>query len=327
MQRRFFLATCAVASILVGCNQAGSGPSQTAGNKEQKVLAMIPKGLTHVFWQTVHAGADRAGKEFGYTIKWDAAQKESDTSGQIAVVENAIASKVSGILVAPLDKNALVNVIKKAKEANIPLVMFDSGADIADDQYVSFAATDNKKGGQLAAERLIKSGITTGKVGIIQLAANAASVNDRENGFEAYLKKNAPGITIVRSNYGQSDRAKSQQVTEDLLTKEPSIVALYAPAEPTILGAFQAVKNRNLIGKIKLIGFDITPPLDASVGKGEIDALVLQNPENMGYEAVKAMHEHLTGKSPAKIIDTGVVVMTKENMDSPEVKSLRPVSK
>jgi ribose transport system substrate-binding protein len=330
MRRRLFLASCAAAALIAGCTPAGDAGktgADSAAKPGQKTFAMIPKGLTHVFWQTVHAGGDRGGKEFGYNIKWDGAQKESDTSGQIAVVENAIAAKVDGILLAPLDKSALSNVIKKAKEANIPVVLFDSAADVPEDSYVSFTATDNRKGGELAAERLIKSGVTSGKVGMIMMAANAASVNDRENGFEEYLKKNAPGIKIVKSNFGMSDRAKSQQVTEDLLTKDPDVVAIYAPAEPTIVGAFQAVKNRNLLGKIKLIGFDITPQLDEAVVKGEIDALVLQNPENMGYSAVKAMHEHLTGKSPAKSIDTGSVVMTKENAETPEVKALRPAAK
>ena len=111
------------------------------------------------------------------------------------------------------------------------------------------------------------------------------------------------------------------------MTKDPDVVAIYAPAEPTIVGALQAVKNRNLLGKIKLIGFDITTQLDEAVVKGDIDALILQNPENMGYAAVKAMHEHLTGKSPAKTIDTGCVVMTKENAETPEVKALRPAAK
>jgi ribose transport system substrate-binding protein len=300
---------------------AVASPGTTASSKI--TVAVIPKGLTHVFWQSVKAGAEKAGGEFNATIKWDGPQKENDTAGQITVVENAITSKVDGIVLAPLDKAALVNVIKKAKTANIPLTVFDSAADT--DEYVSFVATDNKKGGVLAAERLGQLVGGKGTVALIPLMANSASTMDREAGFEETMKAKFPNIKVVRSNYGMSDRATSLKVTEDVLTANPDIVGIFGSNESSTVGALQALKNRSLIGKVKLVGFDSTPQLEEAITKGDLDSVVIQNPFKMGYEGVKTIVDLKAGKTPEKDIDTGVVLMTKENMETPDVKAVRGV--
>jgi ribose transport system substrate-binding protein len=300
---------------------AGASPATGAGGSGTKpVIAVIPKGLTHVFWQACKAGAEKAGAETGVLIKWDGPQKESDTAGQIAVVENAITAKVDGIVLAPLDKAALVGVIKKAKEANIPLTVFDSAADT--EEYVSFVATDNKKGGVMAAERMGEILGGKGKVAIIPVFPNSASTGERESGFEETIKAKFPGMTVVRSNYGNSDRAQSLKVTEDVLSAHPDIVGIFGPNESSIVGALQACKNRNLIGKVKLVGFDSTKALVDALAKGDLDSLVVQNPFKMGYEGVKTIVDLKAGKPPEKRIDTGVVLATKENMGKPDVAEL-----
>lgn len=296
----------------------GASPATTSGKK--LTVAVIPKGLTHVFWQSVKAGAEKAGGEMNVEIKWDGPQKESDTAGQIAVVENSITAKVDGILLAPLDKAALVGVIKKAKEANIPLTIFDSAADTQD--YVSFVATDNKKGGEMAAERMGQLLGGKGKVALIPVFPNSASTGDRESGFEETIKAKFPGITVVRSNYGNSDRVQSLKVTEDVLSANPDIVGIFGPNESSTVGALQACKTRNLLGKIKLVGFDSTKALVDALTKGDIDSLVVQNPFKMGYEGVKTIVDIKAGKTPEKRIDTGVMLATKENMTKPEVAEL-----
>lgn len=299
---------------------AASAAAGTGTSGKALTIAVIPKGLTHVFWQSVKAGAEKAGQENGATIKWDGPQKESDTAGQIGVVENAITGKVDAIVLAPLDKAALVGVIGKAKAANIPVTIFDSAADTED--YVSFVATDNKKGGAMAAERLGKLVGGKGKVAMIPVQPNSASTGDRESGFEETMKAKFPGITVVRSNYGMSDRSLSLKVTEDVLTANPDIIGIFGSNEPSAVGALQALKNRNLIGKVKLVGFDHTKQLESSLDKGELDSLVLQNPYKMGYEAVKTIIDLKSGKTPEKRIDTGVVLMTKENKDTPDVRAV-----
>lgn len=301
-------------------NKATSSSPEANGGKKL-TIAVIPKGLTHVFWQSCKAGAEKAGQEMNADIKWDGPQKESDTAGQISVVENAITGKVDGIVLAPLDKAALVGVIGKAKAANIPLTVFDSAADTQD--YVSFVATDNKKGGALAAERLGKLVNGKGTVALIPLMANSASTLDRESGFEDTIKAKYPGITLVRSNYGMSDRAVALKVTEDVLTAHPDIIAVFASNESSTVGALQALKNRNLIGKVKLVGFDATKQLEDALDKGDLDSVVIQNPFKMGYEGVKTIVDMKAGKTPEKRVDTGVALLTKDNKDTPEMKAFR----
>jgi ribose transport system substrate-binding protein len=304
-------------------NPGTASPAATTTGGPQITVAVIPKGLTHVFWQSVKAGAEKAGQEFNVKINWVGPQKESDTAQQIQVVENAITSKVDGIVLAPLDKAALVNVIKKSKEAKIPLTIFDSAADT--EEYVSFVATDNKKGGVMAAERLGELVGGKGKVALIPLMANSASTLDRESGFEETMKAKFPNIKVVRSNYGMSDRATSLKVTEDVLTANPDIVGIFGSNESSTVGALQALKNRGLIGKVKLVGFDSTKQLEEAITKGDLDSVVIQNPFKMGYEGVKTIVDLKAGKTPEKRIDTGVVLMTKENMNTPEVKAVRGV--
>lgn len=336
-RRRFLplISLFASLALLGGCtdNKAASDATPVSGTTaattpapggdaagKKLTIAVIPKGLTHVFWQSVKAGAEKAGKEFNVDIRWDGPQKESDTSGQIAVVENQITAKVDGIVLAPLDKKALVGVIKKSKEAGIPLTVFDSAADT--EEFVSYVATDNIKGGVLAAERMGKLLDGKGKVAVIPVFPNSASTGDREKGFEDTIKAKFPGITVIRSNYGNSDRTQSLKVSEDVLAAHPDIVGIFGPNETSIVGAYQACKNRNLIGKVKLVGFDSTKQLVDALDKGDINSLVVQNPVKMGYEGVKTIVDLKAGKTPEKRIDTGVVLATKENMKEPDVAEL-----
>jgi ribose transport system substrate-binding protein len=334
---RFASVICLALSLCAaGCNDAAQKTADTAtpatsasttdkpatdASGKKMTVAVIPKGLTHVFWQSVKSGAEKAGEEMNVTIRWDGPQKESDTASQIGVVENAINSKVDGIVLAPLDKAALVGVIGKAKAAGIPLTIFDSAAQTED--YISFVATDNKKGGAIAAERMGQILGGKGKVALIPLAPNSASTGDRESGFEETIKAKFPGITVIRSNYGNSDRAQSLKVTEDVLTANSDIVGIFGSNESSTVGALQAMRNRNLLGKIKLIGFDSTKQLESALEKGEIDSLVVQNPFKMGYEGVKTIVDMKSGKTPEKRIDTGVGLMTKDNLDTPEIAALR----
>ena len=325
-RRTLLLASASLTALwLSGCpapSQPATGlPAPSPGAK--KTIAVIPKDLTHIYWQSVRKGADNAGSELSVNIKWDGAQKESDTSGQIAIVENAINQKVDGIALAPLDKAALVGVIQKASAAKIPLTIFDSAADVKEDVYVSYVATDNKKGGVLAAERLGQLTGGKGKVGLIPNMANSASTLEREAGFTETLKAKYPGITVVQAGYTDSDASKAIRVAEDLLAANPDLVGVFGSCEPCAVGALQAVKNKNLVGKIKIVGFDNTKQMDDAVSRGEMDSLVVQNPAKMGYEAVKSLVESAGGKKVEKRIDTGCVLLSKENMEKPEMAEFR----
>jgi ribose transport system substrate-binding protein len=156
---------------------------------------------------------------------------------------------------------------------------------------------------------------------MVPVQANSQSTEDREKGFTETLKK-APGLKLVRSQYGQSDRTVSMNAAQDMLTANPDMVAIFGPNESSAVGSLSAVRNRNLIGKVKIVGFDSAPVLVQALKNGDIDSLVVQNPYMMGYEGVKAIVDKTKGKSVQPRVDTGVSLVTKANMDAPENQDL-----
>lgn len=285
-----------------------------------KVIAVVPKGQAHVFWQSVHAGAAAAGREFGVTIEWNGPASETEYSKQVEIVENYLSRRVDGVLLAPTDRKALVGVIEKAKRMNVPVTIFDSGADT--ESYVSFVATDNYAGGQMAARRMGELLKGKGVVAIIAVAPGSASTLDREKGFQDTLAKEHPGIRVADLQYGMSDRARSLAVAEDLLTAQPGLTGIFASNESSTVGASQALKARNLAGKIQLVGFDSSTSLVEDLKAGVIDSLVVQNPYRMGYEGVKTLVDHLAGRVPPRRIDSGAVLVKRDELDKPEIQKL-----
>ncbi len=295
-------------------------PGLSCRSKGQKVIAVVPKGQAHIFWQTIHAGAAAAARDFGVEILWNGPATETEYSKQIEIVESCIARRVDGIVLAPTERVALVSVIERARREGIPVTIFDSGADT--ESYVSFVATDNYAGGQMAARRLGQLLGGKGKVAIIAVVPGSASTTDRERGFQHTIQKEFPGVRVAALQYGMSDRARSLAVSEDILTAHPDLDGIFASNESSAVGAAQALKSRGLSGKVRLVGFDSSPSLVDDLKGGTIDSLVVQNPYRMGYEAVKTIVEYLEQKTPPRRIDSGAVLVTRENMHTPEVQKL-----
>jgi len=304
--------------LLTAVLAAGCG--RQAGSSKLKV-AVIPKGTSHVFWQSVHAGAVKAAKEFDVEILWDGPATEGERSEQITIVEDMITRQVDGVVLAPLDDKALVPVIERAKREGVPLTIFDSAAQT--DAYVSFVATDNYKGGVEGARamgKLLKDG--KGKIAMVKYSPGSASTTKRENGFADTIKKEFPGIQIVEAQYSGTTVTDSLRVAGDILTKNPNLDGVFACNESTAVGTVQAIKGRGLAGKIKMVGFDCSPQLQTALTEKVLDALVVQNPFKMGYEGVKTIVDLKNGKTPPKRIDTGVTLVTRENLDTPEIQEL-----
>jgi ribose transport system substrate-binding protein len=304
-------------SLLVAsaCQRAGGG-----GGGSKRVIAVIPKGVAHFFWQSVHAGAEAAAKESNVEVVWKGPAQETDYSGQINIVEDAINRRVDGIVLAPTHRDSLVPVVERAQRDGIPVAIFDSG--IGTDKYVSYVATDNRQGGAQAAERLASKLGGKGRVAILGVKAGSVSTDEREQGFQETIKQKYPGIEIVAFQYGESDRARSLDRAADILTAHPDLDAFFASNESSTVGAVQAIKQKGLAGKVVLVGFDSSPNLVEDLKAGAIDSLVLQNPYKMGYEAVKAMVAKLDGQSPPRQVDTGVKLLTKDNLETPEMQQL-----
>jgi ribose transport system substrate-binding protein len=289
-------------------------------------IAVIPKGTTHTFWQSIRAGAERAGKELGVTVIWRGPLREDDRDSQVSEVEGFVSRGVSGIVLAPLDEAALVQPVNEAVNRKIPVVIFDSG--LKGDNYVSFVATDNIKGGKLGGDRLAESLGGKGKVILLRYAEGHDSTGKREQGFLDAMKAN-PGIEVVSSNqYGGADVEGAYKKAESLLStyKKPDgsigVDGIFAPNESVSFAVLRVLQDNGWAGKVKFVGFDASPNLVKGLRDGGVDGLVVQDPVQMGYMAVTTMVAHLKGQPVEKRIDTGVHVATKANMDTPEMKNL-----
>ena len=276
---------------------------------KKRTIAVIPKGTAHLFWVTVRQGAEDAGKEFGVDILWNGPAQETDYGRQLEILDSMINRRVDGIVVAATEKKVLNQSLARAKQMGIPVTVFDSGVD--SDDYLSFVATNNFEAGQLGARKLAELLGGKGKVAVVMNAPGSGSTVERERGFTEAMQKEFPDIQIVATQFGMSDRAKAMSVAENMLTAHPDLNGLFASAEPSSVGVSQALKSRSLAGKIKFVGFDSSEGLIDDMKSGVVDALVVQDPHKIGYEAVKTIVDHLNGKTPSKRLDLGAKVITK----------------
>ncbi|MBN1343030.1 MAG: substrate-binding domain-containing protein [Phycisphaerae bacterium] len=323
MTARTLIGSLLAMILCAGCQQKAptSAPAGKPGGK--MTIAVIPKGTTHDFWTAVHAGAKAAADEFGVDIIWKGPTDEGKFSQQISIVEDMITQKVDGIVLAPTHGQSLKAIILKAYDKGIPLTVFDSGADVPEDKYVTFAATDNYQGGVMGARALCKLIGGKGNVAMVKVMPGGVSTMQREKGFCDTIEKEFPDVKLVDEKWGYALREKSQAAAEDILTAHPDkIDGFFGSNETSAVGILLALKQRNLAGKIKFIGFDASPDLIAGMKEGVINGLVVQNPFKMGFEGVKSIVDTKAGKQVPKRIDTGVVVVTPENMTQPEMAKL-----
>jgi ribose transport system substrate-binding protein len=290
-------------------------------------IAVVPKGTTHEFWKSVHAGAVKAARELDVDVVWKGALREDDLKGQIDVVQSFIAQSVSGIVVAPLSDKGLVSTVKAATGVNIPVVIIDS--DLASDDYVSFVATDNEAAGKMGAEALaarIAGKGSTANVVVLRYQEGSASTGLREKGFLDALRAH-PDIRILSdSQYGGATTETAEKVSENLLAAQKAdtgnVQGIFAPNESTTFGMSLALRKAGIADKVHFVGFDASEKLLQALRAGEIDALVVQHPFEMGYVAVKTMVEHMRGHPVDRRIDTGSKLVTRDNLDTPEIQAL-----
>lgn len=322
MNRRALLLCCLVLSALPlpGCDKDKGSAKPPAGAKR---VAVIPKGTSHVFWKSVEAGARKGGQEFGLEILWKGPVGEGDAQEQIRIVEQFATEGVAGICVAPLDATQLARPVREASAAKIPVVIFDSALNAtAGKDFISYVATDNRRGGQLAGEELVRLLGGKGKVVLLRYAPGSASTNEREAGFLHAIGRHA-GITVIsKDRYAGEDVAKAQQAAETMIDVLRQADGIFTPNESSTLGMVNALKGNGLTGKKKFVGFDATPALLSALRADEVQALVAQNPTKMGYEAVRVMAMHLKGEKYGQSVDTGCALVTKDNLNEPRIKAV-----
>ena len=290
-------------------------------------IAVIPKGTTHEFWKAIHAGAIKAQRELsqpGTTVDiiWKGPFREDDRDQQIQVVENFMTRRVSAMVLAPLDSQALVRPVHNAIQAGVPIVVMDS--DLKSDEYVSFVATDNYKGGVLAGEEMARLLGGQGNVILLRYQVGSASTEARENGFLDAVKKH-PGIKLISSDQrAGATRELAYQASQNLLNRfGREVNGVFCPCEPPTIAMTKALRDVGLgKGKVKMVGFDAGSQSVVDMKNGDLQALVVQNPMLMGYLGVATAVKHLRGEKVDRRIDTGVRLVTPENMNEPEIKEL-----
>lgn len=323
------VAVLRVAGIAICLAACSKGDSNTAGaNSKTLTIAVVPKGTTHEFWKAIHAGAVQAEQELnaagGDSVKiiWKGPLREDDREQQVQVVEGFVSQHVNGIVLAPLDNKALVRPVEEAKAAGVPVVIMDSG--LESDAMESFVATDNTKGGELAAEQLGKLLNGKGNVLVLRLQEGSASTTAREDGFLAKLKSAYPAIKIVSSDqYAGATRETAKRASENLLNRfGADLNGIFTPNESSTIGMLLALQDMNKAGKVRFIGFDAGQIMLDAMRAHQLDGIAVQNPMRMGYLGVKTMVASLRKQPIEKRIDTGVTLVTAETMDQPAMKDI-----
>jgi ribose transport system substrate-binding protein len=310
----------AAASLCIGL---GMTQARAVDFSNAKIVVIV-KATTSQYWATVFDGADAAAKVLGVQISKLGATAETDVAGEVSIMENAISAKPAAIVIAATNAAALAHPIEQATAAGIPVVVIDSDANTS--KYVTFLATNNETGGQKAADELAacvkaRTGKAAGNVAYLTALAGAQSLNDRDKGFVEQLKK-YPDLKIVEHRTGNNDPARALSDSEDVLTRHPDLVGLFADNEVEGDGAGAAITEKSLGPKLCAVAFDTSDQEVAFVRKGALDGLIVQNPFMMGYAGVWYGLAASRGVVFPHYVDSGVSVVTKTNIDSPAMAGL-----
>lgn len=292
------------------------------------VIAVVPKGATHEHWKRVHVGAEKAAAELrsrGVPVQvvWKGPIREDDREQQVQVVEGFVSQRVDGLVLAPLDSRALVRPVEEAFRAGIPTVVFDSALE-PPHPAVSFVATDNEKGGRLAARRMGELLGGKGRVLMLRYQEGSAATEDRERGFLQELKATHPAIEVISSDqYAGATRDTAKRASENLLNRyADGLDGIFTPNESSTAGMLLALQDIGRTRKIKFVGFDYSALFVGPLRKGELGGFVVQDPVNMGYLSVKTMVDHLQKKEVPKVVDTGVMMVTLDNLEDAKVQAV-----
>jgi ribose transport system substrate-binding protein len=326
--RRILRSSLALLALsAVACSKGADKSAAGAAAGKTLTIAVIPKGTTHEFWRSIHAGAVQASQELtaaGDSVKiiWKGPLREDDRELQIQVVEGFTTQGVQGMVLAPLDRRALVRPVEEAKAAGVPTVIIDSG--LESDAMVSYISTDNYKGGTLAADRLGTILGGKGNVLVLRLQEGSQSTEERERGFLEQLKSKFPGIKVVSSDqYAGSTRETAKAASENLLNHYGAdLQGVFTSNESATVGMLLALQDMGKAGKVKFVGFDVNQTLIDAMKAKQLDGVAVQNPMKMGYLGVKTMVAYLRKQPIEKKVDTGVMMVTPENLDQPATQDV-----
>jgi ribose transport system substrate-binding protein len=312
--KRKVLMVAALLAALAGVLPVWAGGRSEASDGKIKVIFIAMDSIDE-HWLKVKAGTEDKAAELGnVALSFNAPPGKVDASVQLQMVEDAITQKVDAILLAPLNRDALVPGVEKAKEAGIKVVIIDSI--VSTSNYDAFFSTDNGAAARLAADELAKLIDGKGKIAIVNAQAGSGTTMTRENDFKDQIAKNYPGITVVGTQYSDGDKTRALNIATDFMTANPDLAGFYATNEGSTVGTGNAIDQAGKTGAVKFVGFDWSADTKALVDNGVLQATMVQNPYQMGYLGVQAAVDLVSGKTVAKDADTGVTVVTKANADS-----------
>jgi ribose transport system substrate-binding protein len=324
MNRPSRLSSAALVPVLLvglACRPTDGGRGGARGPLR---IAVVPMGTTHEFWKAIHAGALRAARELGVEVIWKGPLKEDDRNEQMQIVETLAGAGIDALVLSPIDDRALLRPVADARRAGIPTVVFNSA--LGGDEHVAYVATDNERGGVLAARAVGELTGGRGRLILVRVTEGVEGTRKREEGFLAALRAEFPGVSVLSENrYGGTSTESAYQTMENLLSRFAEVEAVFTPNESTTFGCLRALQDHGLAGKVVHIGFDSSAKLVEALETGELRGLVLQDPFDMGYRSVRTAVAHLRGEPYEKSVATAVVLATPENMREPSVaRLLRP---
>jgi len=317
------LPACGDSSSQTSTKSQGQG--ETAESSTIRI-AVVPKGTTHEYWKSVHAGAVAAERDLraagtDLEVVFRGPDREDDREQQIALLENLQSGGFDAVVLAPLDEQALATPVRRLEDAGIPVVVIDSGvAGTPGEDFVSFIATDNERAGGLAGEHVAKALGGVGRVLLLRYLEGSESTTRREKGFIDAVTAGGGIELLDPARHAGATRATAQEAAENLLSSlatesAPGFDAVFCKNESSTYGMLLALRQRGLAGKVVFVGFDASPDLVAGLRGGEIDGLVVQDPIRMGRLGVEAAVAALAGTTVEPRIDTGAVLVLSETMN------------
>ncbi|MEY8389355.1 ABC transporter substrate-binding protein [Oscillospiraceae bacterium 38-13] len=305
--KKFTAFLCTVCLLLTAMTGCAKKEDSSQGADSDTMIALITMDSIDQHWITLNEGAQKAVGELGVNVQFMSPNTKDDAQ-QIECVNNAVSAGAKAIIVAANGPDAISSALKEAKDKGVKIVYVDSPANV--DAEATFS-TDNKAAGRTAGEEMLKAlnarGVTSGKVGIINVNAATYSCVAREEGFRSAFE--GSGFELLETQYGEGDAAKSQSIAENYITQ--GVVGIFGCNEGSTTGAGNAIKaagKADIVG----VGFDKSDAILGLISDGHLLATMAQNPDVMGSSGVEACVQALEGASlNGAVTDTGVSVLTK----------------
>lgn len=316
MTRRKIVSTLI---IVLGICIVFSGFFYTAGAAEKLLIVYIPKDTNSPYWLIVKSGADAAAEKYGAKVEMLGPSVPTDIATQVNIVNDQITRGVSAILLTAGDAKALAPVTERAKKEGIPLIAVDSG--VESDAPLSYIATDNINAAKIAAEKLAELIDYKGKVLLMSFVAGSQTASEREKGFIEGIKQ-FPDIDLVGTQYSLADASRAMTIMENMLTAYPDLAGVFTGEEKTGAGVARQLELSEKAGTVKMVAFDASEQLIQGLQKGTVDALIVQQPYQMGYLGVEFAMKVINGETIPKFVETPIIVVTKDNFNDPEIQKV-----